>query len=136
MNPLPVQLTHAYRQEQRHYERIRDLVQEQASAMGSDPQPGSVLRLSREIEELMAQIAAIEQAIEPAKKCWQESAEKDAPELDAVLAAIEKTIAEIADSQQQVQDALLRYVQKHQQQTDSARASIRTSRARSLYKAG
>ncbi len=136
MNNLPAQLKQAYLRQRQYYERIRNLVREQMGVMESAPDPGVVLDLCRRIEELMADIESIERAIEPAKRCWQKSGPRRDEELDAVLAGIEEAISEIAENQQAVQQRLLDYVQSQRQKADGARESIRSSRARSLYKAG
>ncbi len=136
MSDVSRQLTHAYHQQVEHYNRIRDLVLRQAQVMESNPDPGAVLTICREVEDLMGEIAVIERAIEPAKDLW--SAEPTDPdgELDVALKSIEEMIQEIASTQELVQQKLLEYVRQEKERSDAARASMVASRARTLYRAG
>jgi len=130
------QLTNAYRNQHGCYRRIRLLVEEQERIMQTRPDPSTIIELCRKVEELMEQIAVIERAIEPAKRAWEEDRSDPDGALDQVLGAIEEEIAQIARTQQQVQQQLLDYVQAQQRRTEAARVSINASRAEQLYKAG
>jgi len=136
MTDVSKQLTHAYRQQAERYDRIRRLVRRQRDVMDTSPDPARVLELCRQVEELMAEIAVIEEAIEPAKRYWAENPVDPDGELDAVLQAIEAAIREIAQTQEQVQEKLMAFMQQETQRREAARASVIAGRARSLYKAG
>ena len=136
MSETSRQLTHAYRQQAERYNRIRELVRRQIEVMDNDPDPGSVLEMCRQVEDLMDEISVIETAIEPAKRCWTERPVDPDGELDAVLKSIEDVIQEIARTQALVQQKLLDYVQQEKQRSVEARASMMANRARTLYKAG
>jgi hypothetical protein len=136
MTDLYRQLTHAYRQQVEQYNRIRELVRRQEQVMDNNPDPGAVLMICRQVEDLMAEIAVIERAIEPAKRLWSEQPLDPGGELDGVLKSIEEMIQEIARTQEQVQQKLLAYVRQEKQRSDAARASMMAGRARALYKAG
>ena len=136
MSETSRQLTHAYRQQAERYNRIRELVRRQMEVMDNSPDPGSVLEMCRQVEDLMGEIAVIEAAIEPAKRCWTERPVDPDGGLDAVLKSIEDVIQEIARTQAQVQQKLLEYVGQERQRSEAARASMAASRARTLYMAG
>jgi len=136
MTPLHQQLVATYRAEHRIYARIKDLVAEQVRIMEDCPEPRVVLRLCARVEDAMAQIAALEEAIEPAKRQWQADRADPEGDLDQVLGVIEADIERISDAQRSVQDALLGYMQAHRTRTEGARSSIRTSRARRRYRTG
>ena len=136
MSNLSKQLTHAYRQQAERYSRIRELARRQMQVMETSPDPGAVLEMCRQVEELMAEITVIEGAIEPAKRCWTEQPTDPDGELDAVLKSIEDVIQEIAGAQAQVQQKLLDFVQQEKQRSEAVRASMSANRARTLYKAG
>ena len=136
MNDLSRQLTHAYRQQAEHYKRIKELVLRQAQVMEDEPDPGAVLLICRQVEDLMGQVAVIEDAIEPAKRLWSEQPSDPDGELDGVLKIIEGMIQDIARTQGQVQQKLLEFVKQEKQRSDAARASMAAGRARTLYKAG
>lgn len=136
MNDVTGQLTHAYREQVERYSRIRELVLRQAQVMENNPDPGAVLQICRQVESLMAEIAVIEQAIEPLKGLWSRQPLDPGGELDGALKSIEQMIQEIARTQELVQRRLMEYVQQEQQRSEAARASMMASRARSLYKAG
>ena len=63
MSETSKQLTHAYRQQAERYNRIRELVRRQMEVMDNSPDPGSVLEMCRQVEDLMAEITVIESAI-------------------------------------------------------------------------
>jgi len=130
MSDISRQLTHAYRQQVEHYNRIRQLVLRQSQVMDNNPDPGAVL------EDLMSDIAVIERAIEPAKSLWSEQPTDPDGELDVALKSIEDMIQEIASTQELVQQKLLEYVRQEKERSDAARASMVASRARTLYRAG
>ena len=132
MNSLNQQLVHAYRQEEKLYLRVRDLIEELSRVMKSSPDPRTILRLCGGVERLMGEIAIIEGAIEPAKRLWTETKQVDA-ELDGVLAGIQATIEQTAGTQQKVQRKLLDYMQRHKATANSARAQVSAGRARALY---
>lgn len=136
MKPVSEQLTQAYRNERDYYRKVDELVREQMRIMERQPDPGAVLELCRQVEDLMAEIATIEEAIEPAKKCWAENQESEDEELDRLLGAIERMIEEISENQERVGRRLMAFVKQQQEGADDARRSIDASRARSLYKAG
>jgi hypothetical protein len=136
MNPVWQQLAQAYRQEEEIYQQVRELVGRQQQAMEAGPDPAEVLRLCELAARLMSQIADIEDAIEPAKKQWEQSREDPEGDLGAVLASIEAAIGEIARRQEAVQSGLLQYMQGRQQAVREARDSINVGRARRLYRAG
>jgi hypothetical protein len=136
MSELSRQLAHAYRQQAEQYEQIRALVLRQKQVMDSSPDPGCVLTICRQVEDLMAEIAVIEDAIEPAKRLWAEQPLDPGGELDGVLKSIEDAIQEIAHTQEQVQQKLLEYARQEKQRSDAARASMMARRARTLYRAG
>ena len=136
MSDVSRQLTHAYRQQAERYGQIRELVRRQQQVMDEAPDPGAVLALCRQVEDLMAEIAVIERAIEPAKRFWAEHPEDPDGELDAVLKSVEDMIQEIGRTQEQVQQGLLDFVQQERARSEAARASMMASRARTLYKAG
>lgn len=136
MSNISKQLTHAYRQQAERYSRIRELARRQMQVMETSPDPGAVLGMCRQVEELMAEITVIEGAIEPAKRCWTERPTDPDGELDAVLKSIEDVIQEIARTQAQVQQKLLDFVQQEKQSSEAVRASMSANRARTLYKAG
>lgn len=136
MRPVSEQLTNAYRQQEAYYTRIRELVREQMRVMEAGQDPGKVLGLCRQIEELMERIATIERALEPAKRHWEATAGGTDEGLDRVLRSIEEAIEEIARNQQRVQERLLAYVDSQKQKTEGARTTIRLGRARSAYRAG
>lgn len=136
MSDVSQQLTHAYRQQVEHYNRIRDLVLRQAQVMENNPDPGAVLTICRQVEDLMSDIAVIERAIEPAKDLWANQPADPDGELDGVLRSIEEMIQEIASAQELVQQKLLEYVRQEKQRSDAARASMMAGRARTLYRAG
>jgi hypothetical protein len=54
----------------------------------------------------------------------------------AVLSSIERLIEKIARAQERVQSCLLAHVDERRRLTDGARASVKISRARRLYRAG
>jgi len=136
MSDISRQLTHAYRQQVEHYNRIRQLVLRQSQVMDNNPDPGAVLTICREVEDLMSDIAVIERAIEPAKSLWSEQPTDPDGELDVALKSIEDVIQEIASTQELVQQKLLEYVRQEKERSDAARASMVASRARTLYRAG
>ncbi len=136
MSDISRQLTHAYRQQVEHYNRIRQLVLRQSQVMDNNPDPGAVLTICREVEDLMSDIAVIERAIEPAKSLWSEQPTDPDGELDVALKSIEDMIQEIASTQELVQQKLLEYVRQEKERSDAARASMVASRARTLYRAG
>lgn len=136
MNELSEQLAHAYRQEEGLYRRVLDLVREQEAVMASSPDPSAVLALCRQVEALMEQIAAIEEATAPARERWESRRAEPRGELGEVLAAIEALIQQVATAQEQVQQRLLAYMQQQREATDRAQANIRAGRARRLYRAG
>lgn len=133
MKPSHQQLAEAYRREHALYIRIKGLVEEQVRIMETEPDPQAVLNLCGQVEELMAEIACIEQAIEPAKRHWEQDKNDPEGQLDRVLDAVETAIEQIALTQKRVQDALLGYMRVHRERTADARATISASRARSRY---
>ncbi|KPK66165.1 MAG: hypothetical protein AMK73_00730 [Planctomycetes bacterium SM23_32] len=136
MNALYEQLVHAYRREEALYARVLELVQRQDEVMAAAPDPSCVLELCGDVERLMADIAAVEEAVGPAKKRWEETREDPKGELRAVLTSIEAIIAQVSEVQERVQRRLLDHIERQRQQTESARASVNASRARRLYRAG
>jgi ribosomal protein S21 len=136
MNDVTGQLTHAYLQQVEHYGRIRELVLRQARVMENNPDPGAVLQICRQVESLMAEIAVIEEAVEPAKRLWSEQPLDPHGELDGALKRIEEMIQEISRTQELVQRRLVEYVQQEKQRSEAARASMMASRARAVYRAG
>ena len=136
MSDVSRQLTHAYRRQAEHYDRIRQLVRGQKDVMDTSPDPASVLDLCRQVEELMAQVAVIEEAIEPAKRCWAARPVDPDGDLDGVLESIQDAIKEIVQTQEQVQQKLMEFVRQERQRSEAARASLMASRARTLYRAG
>jgi hypothetical protein len=136
MNPLAEQLAHAYREQQRIYEEIKDLVGQQIRAMEEQRDARAVLALCQRVEQRMADIAVIEDAIEPAKRKWEQAADGPTDGLDAVLAFVEAAIDEIVRGQERVQQKLVEYMQQHKQRAQGARTSIDMNRARTLYRAG
>ena len=103
MNSLHEQLARAYREQQKIYEEIKRLVNEQIRAMEEGRDPRAVLGLCRRVEERMADIAVIEDAIEPVKRKWERAGEGSTDDLDAVLGFVEAAIEEIVRGQQRVQ---------------------------------
>ena len=136
MNPLCEQLTGAYRREHALYEQVLCLVDEQCSILAAAPDARAVLASCERVERVMAQIAAIEQAIGPAKAKWEQAREDPDGALKAVLGAIETLIPQIARAQERVQRGLLGYVEAQNRRTDSARSALNASRAHRLYRAG
>ena len=133
---LSRQLAHAYRQEQALYGAILDLVRRQDRVMQGEGEPGAVIELCGEVERLMVDVAEIEQAMEPAKREWEKSKEDPGGELRSVLAAVEEQIGEIAQVQTRVQEQLLVCLQRQNESTEQARATVNAGRARRLYRAG
>ena len=136
MNSLCEQLTQAYRQEQALYEQVLHLVEEQAGALAAGPAPGAVLASCRRVEQLMEQIAKIEEAIAPAKAKWGQTRDDPDGALNAVLGAIEQMIQQIAHAQERVQRRLLECVRAQKERNDGARTALNASRAHKLYRAG
>ena len=136
MNPLDEQLARAYREQQRIYEEIKDLVNEQIRIMEERQDPRAVLGLCRDVEQRMNEISVIEEAIKPAKRRWEESGARVTGELESALSFVQAAIDEIVVGQARVQEHLLQCVQQHRDSTENARRSVRLSRARSLYRAG
>lgn len=136
MNSLCEQLTEAYRQEQALYEQVLRLVEEQVGILSAGPAPGAVLASCRRVEQFMAQIAAIEEAVAPAKDRWEKTRDDPDGMLSAVLTAIERTIQAIARAQEHVQRALLECMRVQKERNESARSALNASRAHKLYRAG
>lgn len=136
MNSLCEQLTEAYRQEQVLYEQVLHLVEEQDGILAAGPAPGAVLASCRRVEKLMEQIAAIEDAIAPARAEWEQTRDDPGGALNAVLGAIEGMIQRITCAQEHVQRALLEYARMQKERNDSARSTLNASRAQKLYRAG
>ena len=136
MNSLCGQLTRAYRQEQALYEQVLHLVEEQGGILAVGPAPGAVLASCERVEQLMTQIAAIEEAIAPTKAKWEKTRDDPDGALNAVLGAIEGMIQRITRAQEHVQRGLLEYVRTQKERNDSARSALNASRAHRLYRAG
>jgi hypothetical protein len=136
MNPLCDQLVRAYREEEALYLRALALVERQGQVMAAGADAGQVLELCRDVEAVMAQIAAVEDAIAPAKKEWEKARPDPSGELRRLLLSIERAIERVGEAQERVQRLLLEHVRRRQEQTAGARASINATRARRLYRAG
>ena len=136
MNSLCEQLTRAYRQEKALYEQVLRLVEEQCGILAATPAAGAVLASCERVDQLMTQIAAIEEAIAPTKAKWEQARDDPDGALNAVLGAIEAMIQQITRAQEHVQRGLLEYVRTHKERNDSARSALNASRAHKLYRAG
>ena len=136
MNSLCGQLIRAYRQEQALYEQVLHLVEEQASILAAGPVPGAVLASCRRVEQLMAQIADIEEAIAATRAKWEETRDDPDGAFNTVLGAIEGMIQRITRAQERVQHGLLEYVRTQRERNESARTALNASRAHKLYRAG
>ena len=133
MNNLSQPLAEAYRQEQDVYFRISDLVKQQRQVMEVAPDPTVVLQLCNQVENLMKEITIIEDAIEPAKRAWQETRRGLDAELDSVLATIQMLIQETARIQAKVQEKVLAYMRRKEERAGGARAKVKVNRARTIY---
>lgn len=133
MNNLSQPLAEAYRQEQDVYFRISDLVKQQWQVMKVAPNPTVVLQLCNQVESLMKEITIIEDAIEPAKRAWQETRRGLDAELDSVLATIQMLIQETARIQAEVQAKVLAYMRRKEERAGGARAKVKVNRARTIY---
>ncbi len=136
MNPLVRQLAGAYREEEELYQQIVALVERQCRAIGTERDPAQVLDLCRQVEEMMARVEAVEQAIEPAKREWEKTRQDPGGELDAVLGSVLALIDRVALLQQTVQQSLIDYVKAQRQVTEGAQAAVSAGKARKLYRAG
>jgi chromosome segregation ATPase len=136
MNAEWKQLACAYRREEGLYRQVLELVRDQGRIMETAPDPGSILELCGAVDRLMDQITTIEDAIRPVKERWERARDDPDGELSSVLATIEGTIEQITRQQENVQNRLLDYMQRQKERTDGARASVKASRARRLYRAG
>jgi len=133
MMSVSQQLAEAYRKEQEVYFQISDLVKQQREVMEIAPDPGAVLQLCNQVEDLMKEISVIEEAIEPAKRRWQETRHSLDVELDSVLAGIQALIEETARTQIEVQEKVLAYMRRQEERTGGARKMVKVNRARAIY---
>jgi len=139
MMSVSQQLAEAYRKEQEVYFQISDLVKQQREVMEIAPDPGAVLQLCNQVEDLMKEISVIEEAIEPAKRRWQETRHEGLAlrahdvELDSVLAGIQALIEETARTQIEVQEKVLAYMRRQEERTGGARKMVKVNRARAIY---
>ncbi len=136
MNPLAEQLTNAYRREEELYRRILDLVARQERAVQAGEGAGEVRSLCGRIEQLMAEIAEIEQGIEPAKEKWKQGERESCDALEDVLTSIEEAIDQIAGRQRGVQEKLLERVRSEERAARQTRGAINARKATRLYGGG
>ena len=136
MNSICAQLVSAYRRERDLYVRVLGLVDEQCRVVESAADPGAVVGLCRQVEELMAEIAAVEKAVEPVKALWERGREDPDGRLGAVLAEVAELIEQVARTQERVQVGLCRFVQRQEERNESARRALSAGRADKLYRAG
>jgi hypothetical protein len=130
------ELAHAYRLQEDLYKQVLDLVDKQEQLTDAEPNPGSVLELCESVDRLMRRIASIEARVQPLKERWEKTRDDPEGELMAALSSIERLIEKIARAQEGVQSHLLAQLEKQRRLTDGARASVKVSRARRLYRAG
>ena len=136
MNSLCSQLTRAYRQQERLYIRVRELVEEQSRIVETNPSPNDVLDVCNQVEALLAEIAVIEEAIKPAKQQWERAKRDPDGELDSVLGAIQKIIEDTARTQEKVQRRLVDYARLQKERANGARGSIIAMKAHLAYRPG
>jgi len=126
-------LTTAYQAQRDLYVEILRLVREQGRIMREAPDPCAVLRIARDVEGLLEEIAHIEETIEPLKSQWQGNKQALPEGLDAVLEQVQGLIERIAGTQQQVGQQLLDYVREQTGRTEETRARVNACRARAAY---
>ena len=133
MNALWAQLAEGYRKQEELYDEALALVGRQQRLMESEPDPTALLALCDQTEKLMARIAAIEQALAPAKEEWEKTREDPTGELRRVLGSIEALIGQISRGQEAVQALLLAFVERQRAVTEAARADVKVGQARRAY---
>ena len=136
MISLSEQLVHAYRRERDLYLQVLDVAREQCRIMGDTQAVSAVMELSARIEELLDEIATIEEAIEPAKDLWQREKKDPHGELDALLREIQAAIEHTSSHQEELRLALTAYMRQREQKARETRADIQASKARLAYRAG
>jgi hypothetical protein len=135
MSTAAVELTEAYRQEEKLYLRILELVEQQGRIMEQQPDPAGVTELCCEVERLLERIAAIERDIAPAKSHWEGSAREISQELDDVLASIQSAIERTAEKQDEVRRKLMQYLRSRRGGDGAAGGRTAVRRARQAYQA-
>jgi outer membrane murein-binding lipoprotein Lpp len=136
MNSLSEQLVHAYRRQKDLYLQVLELAREQCRVMTDDQAVSVVMQLSARVEELLDEIATIEEAIEPAKDLWQRERQDPQGELDALLHEIQAAIEQTSSHQEELRLALIAYMRQREQKAQETRADIQASKARLAYRAG
>ena len=133
MNHVATELTDAYRREEELYLRVLQLVEEQNRAMKDDADLTAVFGLCSKVEDLLDEIAMIEENIQPAKEQWNERGEEPPEELECVLGRIQTLIQKTAGKQGKVQQWLARQLCSSNQVAESDPVGVNAGRVRRSY---
>jgi len=133
MNNAAVELMDAYRREEELYVRVLQLVEEQHRAMKDDADVTAVFGLCSRVEDLLDEIAVIEDNIQPTKKQWQQQGDDLPDELESVLGRIQGLIEATAGKQGQVQQWLAENLGRRRQPVAAGTAGVQARQIRRSY---